>query len=357
MSSCMNAGSKQSALSRLMLQSLLAVLTLVAVPAVAQNVRIVQTNSRSDVVHLIDPATQSIVAEIKGIPVNHGAAAAPDGSRLYFSSEAKFTLDVVDTKDLQIIAEIPLSGRPNNISIGKDGRFVYVGIMTEAGGIDVIDTTTLMNVRHIATGSRVHNTYVTPDGRYLVGGTFGGENNLVVYSTETEELEFALYPPRDNSDLEGVRPITFETNADGSTKRMFVEISDLHGFAVVDFATRAEVAVIDLPEIPEAERAEGPYTRAPAHGIGVAPDGKTLWVCSRMNGHVYAYALPGLEYLGGVKVGSHPDWLTFTPDSRFVYVANGDSNDVSVVDVSALQEVTRLPVGEAPKRNITTVLP
>lgn len=356
--SCMNTASHPTLPSRFMIQLLLpSLLLLGAAQSAAQTVRIVQTNSRSDVVHLIDPATQSIAGEIRGIPVNHGAAAAPDGSRLYFSSEAKFTLDVVDTRDMGIIAEIPLSGRPNNIAIGKDGRLVYVGIMQEPGGIDVIDTTTLAKVRHIDTGSRVHNPYVTPDGRYLVAGTFGGEHNLVVYSTATEQLEFALYPPRDDTDLEGIRPITFETNADGSTGRMFVEISDLHGFAVVDFATHAEVAVIELPEIPEAERAPGPYTRAPAHGIGVAPDGQTLWVCSRMNGHVYAYALPDLQYLGGVKVGSHPDWVTFSPDSKFAYVANGDSNDVSVVDVAALQEVVRLAVGEAPKRNITAILP
>lgn len=325
--------------------------------AVAQNVRIVQTNSRADVIHLIDPATHSIVAEIKGIPVNHGAAAAPDGSRLYVSSEAKFTLDVVDTKDLSIVAEIPLAGRPNNITIGKDGRYVYVGIMQDPGGVDVIDTTTLENVRHIDTGARVHNAYVTPDGKHLVLSMFNGDNNLAVYSTDTDELEFAMYPPRDGGDLDGIRPIAFDTNPDGSTRNMYVQISDLHGFAVVDFATRTEKQIVELPEIPEAERDPGPYTRAPAHGIGVAPDGKTLWVCSRMNGTVYAYSLPDLQYLGGVEVGSHPDWVTFTPDSRFAYVANGHSNDVSVVDIAAMTEVARLPVGEAPKRNITLVMP
>src|SRR5688500_16023472 len=93
-------------------------------PSQADNIRIVQTNSRGDIVSLIDPATRSVVAEIKGIPVNHGAAAAPDGSRLYFSSEAKTTLDVVDTRTLEIIKEIPLTARPNNITIGKDGRYV-----------------------------------------------------------------------------------------------------------------------------------------------------------------------------------------------------------------------------------------
>jgi YVTN family beta-propeller protein len=76
-----------------------------------------------------------------------------------------------------------------------------------------------------------------------------------------------------------------------------------------------------------------------------------------MNGHVYAYSLPGLEYLGGVDVGSHPDWLTFSPDSKFVYVANGHSDDVSVVDIAAMQELKRIAVGQAPKRNITAILP
>jgi YVTN family beta-propeller protein len=45
------------------------------------------------------------------------------------------------------------------------------------------------------------------------------------------------------------------------------------------------------------------------------------------------------------------------PLDRFAYVANGASDDVSVVDVSELKEVTRVPVGSAPKRNITVILP
>src|SRR5690554_6562047 len=109
------------------LNRVLIVLLALAGPAMelqAETVRIVQTNSRDSVIHLIDPETQSIVGEITGIPVNHGAAAAPDGSRLYFSSEAKVTLDVVDTDSMSVIKEIPLTARPNNISIGRDGRFV-----------------------------------------------------------------------------------------------------------------------------------------------------------------------------------------------------------------------------------------
>ena len=51
-----------------------------------------------------------------------------------------------------------------------------------------------------------------------------------------------------------------------------------------------------------------------------------------------------------------PDWVTLTPDGRSAYVANAGSNSVSVVDINALREVVRIPVGQVPKRNITATL-
>jgi YVTN family beta-propeller protein len=156
---------------------------------------------------------------------------------------------------------------------------------------------------------------------------------------------------------EGVRPIAFETNPDGSTKRLFVQLSEVHGFAIVDFAQRKEMGRVMLPEIPEAQRDKGPFNGAPSHGIGVAPDGKTLWVASRPNGMVYAYSLPDVKLIGGVPVGGRPDWITFTPDSKRVYIATENTNSVSVVDAPTLKEVTRVKVGPSPKRNITALLP
>ena len=151
--------------------------------------------------------------------------------------------------------------------------------------------------------------------------------------------------------------MAFETNPDGSTKRVFVQLSDLHGFAIVDFAARKEVGRVTLPEIPEAQQDKGPFNASPSHGIGVTPDGKSLWVVSRPNGMVYAYSLPDVKLLSGVAVGPRPDWVTFTPDSKRVYVATEPTNSVTVIDVATIKEVTRIPVGKSPKRNITALLP
>ena len=324
---------------------------LCASPVMAQNkVRIIQTNSAGDDVHIIDPSTNKVVGVISGIEVNHGVGVAPDGSRIYVSDEAESTLDVVDGRTLKVIKRIPLSGHPNNMAVGRDGRRVYVGIIQAPGGVDVIDTASLQNVRTIPTQGTIHNPYVTPDGKFVVAGSIAGQTVNVI-DAKTEQPAWTL-----QMDL-GVRPMTFSTNADGSTKWIFVQLSGLNGFAVVDFATRKEIKRVQNPELP-AGKATVPEGSDPSHGMAVTPDGTTLLVCSRLNNYLYAYSLPDLKVLGGAELGGKgAGWVTLTPDGKSAYVANPVTNDVSVVDIKSMKEVARIPVGFVPKRNTTGILP
>jgi len=326
------------------------VLLIVLATSATAQVRIVQTNSGGDNVHLIDPGTNTIVGEIKGIPINHGAAASPDGSRFYFSSEAEQTLHVVDAKTLQTTKKIPLTGRPNNISIAKDGSRVYVGIVSAPGAVDVIDTRTLDRVKSISTKGGIHNVYVTPDGRHVVAGSIAGRL-MTVIDQKTEEPLWTLFD-------RGVRPMAFEVNPDGSTKRIFVQLSDFHGFAIVDFQQRMEVGRVTLPDdIPSEKVDKGPFNGSPSHGLGVAPDGKTLWVTSRPNARVYTFSLPDLKLLPGpIDLGGRPDWVTFTPDSKLIYITTENTDLVHAIDVASRKEVAQIKVGRAPKRNITVTL-
>jgi len=330
--------------------SLLLALALGTLTLQAATVRIVQTNAAGDSVMLIDPATNKVVAEIGGIEVNHGAAVAPDGSRLYITNEAESTLDVADLKTMKVTKNIPLTNHPNNVAVSKDGKRVYVAIVAGAGAIDVIDTGTLTRVKSIRTEGGIHNTYVTPDGKFVVAGSIPGRK-VTVIDQKTEEIVWTV-PTRD-----GVRPMAFDTNPDGSTKRIFLQLSGFNGFTTIDFATHTLGAEIKVPELPAAERVTEGLQGAPAHGLAVTSDGKILGVLSKMNTRIYFYSLPDLKLLGESKVGHHPDWLTFTPDGTRVYVANAGSNSVSVVDVATHKELTQIPVGQVPKRNITAVLP
>ncbi|MBI2188792.1 MAG: beta-propeller fold lactonase family protein [Acidobacteria bacterium] len=316
--------------------------------------RIVQTNMAGDSLHIIDPATNRVVGEITGIEANHGVAAAPDGSRLYVSNEADRTVDVVDMRTLEVIRQIPLSGPPNNIAISKDGRRLYQAIHGEPFGVDVIDTAALANVKRLPLdGMRIHNTYVTPDGKYVIAASDDQTFTVAIIDQKTEQ------PVRSITFTNRPRPLAFSTSPDGSTKWIFAGLSELHGFVVADFETGRELHRIAFPDLggPVKYRAVRASAANPNHGIGVQPDNRAVWVSDRWYNVVHAYSLPDLKYLGAVQTAVDPFWMTFTPDSRFVYVANDASASVSAIDTETLQEVARIPVGQVPKRNITAMLP
>jgi YVTN family beta-propeller protein len=322
--------------------------------------RIYVTNSASDTVDAIDPVTNKVVQVIHGIELPHGIAFSPDGTRIYISSEAESVLDVVDRKSGEILKKVSLSNRPNNLAITKDGSQVLVGIRTQPGVLDVIDTTSLQKVKSIPVDGAVHNVYVTPDGKYAVCGSLENKTATVV-DLHSQQVAWEVKFDRP------VRPMAFETNSDGSTSRIFIELSTFHGFAIVDFAKRAEVARIKLPDQPSGFGIAEGRGGVPSHGIGVTPDGKSLWVNSTLANAVFKYSLPDLKLighaalpevhpLGHAPTGAIPEWIAFTPDSKLVYVSDSAARLVSVFDTQTFQEVARIPVGEVPKRIKTLVL-
>jgi YVTN family beta-propeller protein len=336
------------------------VLVLAALPASASTVRVYITNSAGDSIHVIDPATNKVVQVIKGIEAAHGIDFAPDGTRVYVSNEADSTLDVVDRKSGRIVRKVSLSGHPNNIAVTKDGRRVVVGIAEDPGRLDVVDTASLKLTESIAVNGRLHNVYVTSDNKFVVTGSVRSKV-LTVIDLKTGQIAWELKFD------EGVRPMTFETGPDGSTRRIFVQLSKLNGFAVVDFATRKETARIVLPNQPTGFGIAERRGDSPSHGMGVAPDGKTLWVTSIYANAVFAYSLPELKVLGHVAlpelrlegrapIGAVPNWVTFTPDGRLLYISNAAARSVSVIDTQAMKSVATVRVGEGPKRINTLVM-
>ncbi len=312
-------------------------------------VRVLQSNSAGDNIHLIDPATNRVVAMIEGIEVPHGVAIAPDGTRIYVTDEALRTLDVVDARTLKVTSRIPLSGRPNNVDVSKDGSRVYVGIRQAPGAVDVIDIATLTNVKSIPVKGEIHNVYVTPDGRYAVAGSIAA-STISVIDTATDTLAWTLTLSA------GIRPMAFTRNPDGSTKEIIVQLSNFHGFAVVDFAARKEIQRITLPDVAGHEKETEGLQGSPSHGLAITPDGKMLWATSKYYDCVVAYSLPDYKLLKVIPVGLHPDWLTIPPDGKSLYVAVAGDDTTVVVDIQAMKVVKRIPVGSVPKRNASGML-
>jgi YVTN family beta-propeller protein len=331
--------------------------------------RIIQTNSAGDNIHIIDPGTNKVVGEIKGIEAPHGVVVAPDGSRIYVSEQADKTLTVVDGKTLEVTKRIPLSGNPNLVDISPDGRWIYVAIAltwddysefpqikaNPSGGVDVIDAASLQKVKTIPLKGGIHDLNVTPDGKYVIAGSSRGAkppaNLMNVIDARTNEVAWSLLISPAPS------PMAISSNPDGSTKWIFAQNGSANGFAVLDFATQAKINEIKLPDI-AAEKQNRHGGPSVSHGIALTADQKTLLINSRLNSTLYAYSVPDLKLLGGVALGGKgAGWLVITPDDKTAYVANEHTNNVSVVDIKSLKEIALIPVGFAPARNAAWTVP
>jgi len=336
------------------------VLVLVPLSASADTVRIYVTNAAGDNIHVINPATNKVVQTFRGPEAAHGISFSPDGSRIYVSNEEASTLDVFVRRSGRFVKQVKLSNRPNNIAVAKDGRIV-VGIARGDGALDIVDPATLTLKKSIPVNGRLHNVYVTPDGKYVITGSIR-ESMLTVIDLATEQVAWELKLSG------GVRPMAIESNPDGSTKRIFAQLSDLNGFGVIDFATRKEVARIELPKTPTNFEMDAGRNSAPSHGIGVTPDNKTLWVTSIPNNAVFVYslddlklagqvALPALKLPGHDAISAVANWVTFTPDSKTIYVSNAAIRSVTAIDVASMKVKAVVRVGEVPKRINTLVVP
>ena len=348
---------------------ILGVLPSTQTDAQSQKLRILQTNFAGDSIDIIDPASNKVVGEIMGIEAAHGIVTSRDGTRIYVSEEADNTLDVIDGKTLKITKKIVLSGNPNLIDITPDGRHIYVAIAltwndlsdfprikaANSGGVDVIDTASLQRIKTIPIKSGVHDLNVTPDGKYVIVGNARGAkppmNVMTVVDTATNDIAWTMPMTPAPS------PMAVMTNPDGSTRTIFTQNGRDNQFQVVDFATRKITGTIKLPDITGQEK--NPYgPPAVSHGMMVTPDQKLLLVNSRGNSAVYFYSLPEVKFQGVVTLGGKgAGWLSITPDGKTAYIANEHTNDVSVVDIKSMKEVTRIPVGFAPARNIVWMSP
>jgi YVTN family beta-propeller protein len=337
-----------------------------AIPLTASTALIYVANRGGTTIDVIDAATNKIVHTIGNIESPEVVRFSPDGRQLYIFSRAENFLIVMDRKSGKIIKKVPLSGWANEAQTTKDGKLILIcirntGIKAEdVGALDIIDTTTLEKVKSIPVRRGLHDLAVTADGKYVAAGAPGGRF-LVVF--DLQKMEAAWEVQYDSS----INPIAIENNPDGSGRRIFVNLGPMNSFSVVDFAKRAEVARIKAPDEPTGFGG-GRGCESNAHGIGISPDQKTLWVNSRPSNSVFAYSLPDIKLLGHVSLpeqivpgkpsrSGNPAWITFTPDSRTVYVSSCGVKTVTAIDVQKMKEVARIPVGEMPDRISTLALP
>ena len=342
-------------------------------------VRILQSNNAGTTHQIIDPAINKVVGVIKGCPHAHNISVHPDGLYYYCANEQDETVDVFDTRTLKLVQQIKLSERPNKLAVNKKHRKIYVAIVNPSSKVlgpgfqstgstativDVIDIATHKLIKSVPVRATVHNIFITPDDSEVIAGLRGevepGEPAFQIIDPKTDTVAWGM-------ELTGhtqygrthheVRPMAFEADADGSTRRAYAQATGINKVFVIDWKARKVVQVLSPPKLPLwKQNADGIQT-GDMHGLEVLPDRSSVWASSRLDSRIYGWSLPDLKYIGAVEVGPTANWMVPTPDSKYMYVAVSGAGHTLAVDMKTLKIVAKIPAGARPARISVAVLP
>lgn len=171
----------------------------------------------------------------------------------------------------------------------------------------------------------------------------GGEHSISVINTNTQEETSVIK-------LMGA---TFPHHLYLSPDHLFlalavpgVNLSGGHGAGAHRMATHG--AILKL-EATTGRTLVSRVLDASNHNSAFSPNGKEIWTSQMtMPGKILVLDANTLETLKTLVVGDMPAEVTFSSDGKYAFVANGMSNNITVIDVELKTVLKTLPVGANP---------
>lgn len=254
-----------------------------------------------------------------------------DKTLLYVACGDDDTIDVIDVATLEVVDSIPTGPSPEVFAFSPDEKMIYVS-NEEDSRLEAIDLATRVSVQDVPTGAEPEGVLVMPDGKtaYVTSEV---ADMVHVVDTATGAVTKNI--------LVGTRPRRFILTPDGSELWVSCELSS--EIFVIDTATN-EIKGDSLIFVPPGFREED----VTPVGMAITKDGsKVLLSLGRAN-HIAIIDAHSKDVLKYVLVGKRAWSVDLSSDEKTAYVANGLSDDVTLVDMASMNPVKSVPVGRVP---------
>lgn len=235
----------------------------------------------------------------------------------YVSSEKDHAITTIDLKTQAVTGTIATCKRPRHMQLSPDRKLLMVAC-GDSQQADLIDLATRKSVRRIGLGDDPEIFDVTPDGK-----------TLFVSNEEDAELGIVDIASgrRTGAIKVGEEPEGVKLSADGKTVYVTSEVANL--VHVVDVASGKVVKNISAGKRPRR--------------FALTPDGAQLWVSNELDASVTVIDTKTREVLGTVRFelpGARaaditPVGITMSADGRRAFVGLGNANHVAFVDVAS----------------------
>jgi YVTN family beta-propeller protein len=279
------------------------------------------TEQTGDEVSVLDLSSKQVVARIPVSGKPAGIAMARDGKTAFVTSTEGKYVTLIDTDARKIIGKIAMPDTPLGIAADPSGSFVYVAgfYLPRLYKIDVA-------ARAIAgsaeIGASPSGVALTPDGALIV--TADRDDNQISLIDAKSFTRIGLVKV-------GTHP--FGITIDEKGERAYTANVESNDISVVDLKTRKL-----LGTVPSGKR---PYAVALANGRGFATD--------QYGGTVSVFDLVTLKPLKRISVGDYPEGIESSSDGTTVYAVNWFSNEVWAIDSGTLEVAAKMPVGDGPR--------
>ena len=274
-------------------------------------------NSAEASVSLIDLGTHE---EIKRIPVlrePHHMALTPDGASLMVGDTAGNAVFFLDPQTGEVQRRATISD-PYQLQFSPDGKWLTVAGLAR-NQIDIYDAATLTLAHRIPASSMPSHINYAPDSS-VAYVSLQGTDSLMAIDVRSGTV---LWKTLVGKTPAGVLWL------DG---KILVGIMGADYVAVVNPATGAVERKV--------ETAKG------AHNLFVSPDGRTLYVCNRVDGSISTLDPKTLAVRGRIAMPGGPDDMDFAPDGK-IWVTRRWAHTVALLDPASGQ-FTTIETGRSP---------
>lgn len=282
-------------------------------------------NNGANTVSVIDVSTNAVVQTIPVGSNPTGLAVTPDGNRVYVANYASNDVSVIDTSTNIVVATIPVPGTSYGVAVTPDGSRVYVA-NHHPQRISVISTAANTVINDIPLAIKPFQIAITPDGSTVYVTCQDVCDRLARIATATDTLvDYTLVP--------GGAQAGLDVSPDGN--KLYVSSSNSNAISVVAAATGMLSSTIPVG--------------ATTGGVVVSPAGDKVYAGTG-DGNLAVIATATSTLLASIPAGT-PNGLrgvSLTSDGAAVYVADWNTNSVSVVDTAANQLSATIPVGANP---------
>lgn len=287
------------------------------------------SNERSHNVLVLDPANDyEVIADIETSERPRDMRFNQDHTMLYVACGDDDVIDVIDVAALEVVNSIPTGRSPEMFVMNQAEDRIYVS-NEENSTLQIIDLSSQIIVHEVPTGAEPEGVILSEDEKTLY------VTSEIADMVHVIDAEAGVVT--DNV-IVGTRPRRFVLS--GNELWVTDELSG--DVSIIDRETNEVINTLNF--VPPGFR---PVDVTPV-GIALSTAGDKVYVTLGRANHVAFVDAATHEIEGYTLVGSRAWGVATTFDDQFLYITNGLSDDLSIIELESRRNIRTIPVGRVP---------